>query len=265
MRDLLDALDERLSALSPATTTDPDPAGARPPRHERRRPRRRGLLGGAAAAGIAAGATFLVAGTSSAGLPILATPPTDASAVRERSPTAAAAGVDFSAAHRFATDAGPGYVVTNEETGTVCVLAPDAAAPGSYGTTCVESADVLERDGVVLQSQGVDRATKREINHFVVVLPEGATEIQVRSGGRTRGGTVRDGILTGSTLGSAVASWSVNGHPEDRDLRLTPSSGRARWMCPDGRLAYGKEPTFTSGANDVAAASRAAMKQACAR
>ncbi len=274
MRDFLDLLDRRLAALSRteahATSTAAHQAG-RTSRGRRRRP---AFLGGVGAAS-AVVAAFLLTGTSAAELPILATPATDASEIRDKVPIAASAGVDFAAAHAFDTPAGPGYVLTSEQTDTVCLATPDPWVPGSLGAACTRPMAKVEREGIAIESVG-DRAVHPNATNLVAfVLPDGAEDVQLQSAGEARPAATPHGVAV-FEVGDhpATLTWSVDGQPHRRTFE-GPLRAGGTWIvpCPDGRHVTGPAPPLKAvRGDDIAgqlaeqqAVRRAAQRKACAR
>lgn len=262
MKDFLDQLDDRLQALAVLETT---PADTTRPKKARRR---RGAWLGAITATLAAGAAaFTMTGTSLADLPILDTPTTDASGIRQAVPAVADRGVDFSKAHSFGTPGGPGYVLVTPETDTVCIVVPDAEAPGTYGSSCGTPLERVEREGLFVEMVGDQGQNPDATNLVAFVMPDGAEDVRLRTEGRTTEPELQSGVLVEELRKEGVLSWTVDGKPFRRLVEGPfPAGGGVTYSCPDGRARPGKEisPDLTTP-EEIRAASRKAMKEACAR
>lgn len=251
MRDFLDQLDDALVSIAP---------------HENaaRRPRARpAKLAGVAAILATAGAAFTMTGTSVAGLAILDTPTTDVTQIRDAVPEVAEAGVDFSKAHVFGTAGGPGYALVNEETDTVCLVAPDAQSPGDYGSSCKRPIDMIEREGMSLQivrdTAGLPGATSTTI----VLLPEDATDVELRSAGRTITPEIDAGVAAFELQTDGTLQWTVDGRRFEQVYLGPFKTVGSSFSCPDGRTAVGPAPPPELSGRAVQKFLRSAQEEAC--
>ena len=258
MQDFLADLDEQLAVVA---SSAPTPRG-RPARVRRRLP----LAAGGAAAVIAGAGALLMAGTSTADLPIFSTPTTDATALRGQAPGAARLGVDFSAAHVFRTPAGPGYVVTGTTSDALCMVVPDPHAPGDFGTACARSLGEVERRGLRAEFPG-DRAIDPDamaVSAFL--LPDGAKDVRLTVSGRTTAPKIHSGVVVTEVPTEGKLHWTVGGRPQSQVLEGPfQAGGSIALHCPDGRELTGPAPPLTPGTTNYGPAIKAATKKACAR
>lgn len=259
MQDFLAALDQHLMVLASTPAAE---AVTSAPRRRRRRP----LLAGAATALVAGAGVLTMTGTSTAELPILATPTTDESALRTRIPAAAEAGVDFSAAHRFSSPGGPGYVLVGLENQAVCLIVPDPDAPGSFGTSCAKSIATVRRDGLQAEFPG-DLGKDADAKALsVFVLPDGAKDVRLSSRGTNTTPHIESGVAVTELAHEARLRWTVDGRPASKLLEGPfPALTRVEAPCPDGRTVHYPLPPTTTPREEFNAALRAAAKKACAR
>lgn len=230
MQDFLERLDAHLAAL--ATSRAAERAARQAGR--RTRPRRRPALlaGVGTASALAAG--FALTGTSTAQLPILVTPATDARHVEATAVAARRAGVDFSAGHAFDTPHGPGYVLENGRDGTLCVATPDPAAPGTYAASCAPIGDVEQR-GLPNEVAGDRNRDPKAVSLVTFVLPEGARDVRLSTRGAAPApAPVESGIAVLDLARDATLSWTVNGRRRQRAFAGPFVTESARVTCPDG-------------------------------
>ncbi len=264
MRDFLDDLERRLATLAdehPELEASPRPSPA-PARHRRRRPV---ALGGLTALIAAAAATFTMTGTSVADLAILSTPTTDATAIKDRAGAAADAGVDFSKAHVFDTPGGPGYALLNAKTDTLCLVVPDVAAPGDYGSTCKQPVSRVEREGMLLQSAGDTQLNPDATALSVLLLPDDADDVRLTVGGRPAKLQVESGVAVANLRDEGVLRWTDERGAQNVVLPGPFKTTGITFTCPGGRTVNGPpiDPKLRGPAvND---AIKAARKQACAK
>ena len=258
MRDLLDALDTRLAGLADLDAVAGASPHGRPGRQSHRRPtpQRRTLVGSLAAATGGIAAAFVLAGTSSAELPIFATPPTDATGVAGRV-RLTEPDLDFANAHSFRTPGGPGYAVRGST--AICLIAPDPSpdAPGQYGGACDGPSAEVERRGLLLQLTSTADGKARL--HVAFLLPEGATDAEVTSEGRIAKSSIDHGVVFAHLPRGGEIAWKVEGRRATQGVEPVVPERAMRVACPDGRLAQ-LEP-MEAGPGDL----REATKKACAR
>lgn len=224
MKDFLEQLDERLTALA-AEHPGPQPARASPATAPRRR-RRPALVAGIGALCAAVASALVLSAPSSAELPILRAPASDASAVRAAVPAAVQAGVDFTKAHGFDTPGGRGYALVTPTRDTLCIVIPDPGAPGSYGTSCGSLRTARAR-GTTTQLIGDTADDPKAVNTVAFVLPEHATDVRLRVGSREVTPRIESGIVVAELRGTAVLRWTVDGTPGQRAFR-------GPWTAPGG-------------------------------
>lgn len=262
MRDFLDELDSRLAILADEhPDLDPTPAPA-PPARRRRRP---ALLGGLTALIATAAAAFTMTGTSLADLAILSTPTTDATAIKARAGAAAKAGVDFSKAHVFGTPGGPGYALVNKTTDTICLVVPDAATPGDYGSTCKRPLARVEREGMLLQSSGDTQQDPDATSLSVLILPEDAEEVRLQVGKRPADPQITAGVVVIEHREEAILSWSQDGQRREEILPGPFETTGIQFACPDGSMALAPPLSPNLRGQAVNDAVKAARKKACGR
>lgn len=265
MRDLVDALDERLTAI--AVAPDDASAAARaaalaPPR----RPwRRRALAGTTAVTGGTVIALLALTGTSTADFPIFDTPSTDATAVGRTLPLTGKHQVDLSAAHAFGTAAGPGYALRDKDEKTVCLLVPDGIAPGTYGSACADAASKVARDGLLLEV--TDRASGAPLRRVTFLLPSNAEQPRVTApDGVAVRAEVEHGILSAELPRGGEISWQIGDRRGRRMVAPSAAiSGDAAFSCPDGHVVTTPVPAAGTTPEETRRALSAAQKQACAR
>ncbi len=258
MRDFLDHLDRKLATLAIGTSGETIAA----PPHQQQARRRPFLAGSAVAVVATCTGVFAMTGTSTAGLPILSTPTTDATAIRDTEPTARKASVDFSKAHAFQTPAGPGYVLVDPSDDALCLAVPDPNGPGDYGTECVTRRRDVERDGLMAAFPG-DRAVDPQATALTVfLLPEGAEEIRLTVDGKTSNPAVASGIAVMQLPTEGTLQWVVDGQPAKRTLEGPfPATGGLVVECPDGRRERIADPAPRPSRREF----RQAKAKACAR
>lgn len=259
MQDFLERLDQQLSAI--AATPELASAPSAGPVHRLRR-----VIAGAIAALIAGVGVFAMTGTSTAELPIFGTPTTDATKLRDRAPGAAKLGVDFSAAHRFGTPSGPGYVLAGLKTDAVCLVVPDPTAPGDFGTSCAPTLAAVERRGLRAEFPG-DLAEDPDATALsVFLLPDGATDVRLTVGGHTSAPKLESGVLVTDLPTEGLLRWTVAGRPAKRVLEGPfAASTYVMTLCPDGTRAPMAPPPAGLDPERLNDALRAQKKKACAR
>ncbi len=256
MRDFLDQLDRRLAAAA----QKPEPGTA--PRTARRR--RPAALAGLTTVLAVGAASFTMTGTSVAELPILGTPTTDATSLRGKVPAADEARVDFSKAHAFGTPGGPGYALVNDDTDTVCLVAPDSASPGDYGSVCKRPIAQIEREGMALQIARDASSTAGATATTVVLLPEHATGVRLRSEGRTSTPAIESGVAAFELRGDGTLHWTQDGQRRQRQFLGPFRTDYVTVPCPDGRTARAELPPPALSGRAVGAFLRKAQEKACA-
>lgn len=265
MRDFLDDLERRLAVMANEhPELEPSPAPTKQPiRRGRRRP---ALLGGLTAVIAACAAAFTMTGTSLAELPILSTETQDASGLESRAGAAAKADVDFKQAHVFQTPGGPGYVVVNDTTQTLCVIVPDVNAPGDYGVTCDQPISKIERRGLKTELVG-DRGQDPDATALVVyLLPEGAEDVRLTA--RPPGTTFKleSGIAVIETVDETALRWTVDGVTTTKPIEGPfAATSSVSVICPDGSRK--SIPDLKQQASPQAAQQvfKAARTRACAK
>ncbi len=265
MRDFLDDLERRLAVMADAHP-DLQPAPAPEQRPVRRRRRRPALLGGLTAVIAACAAAFTMTGTSLAELPILSTETQDASQLEARAGEAAKAGVDFKAAHVFQTPGGPGYVVVNAKTQTLCVIVPDVNAPGDYGVSCDQPISKIERRGLKTEMVG-DRGQNPDATALVVyLLPEGADDIRLTAQPPGTTFDVESGIAVIETVEETALRWTVDGVTTTKTIEGPfAAAGSVSVICPDGSRKSLPDVEQQSTPQAAQKAFKAARKRACSR
>lgn len=192
----------------------------------RSRPRWTVLAGMSGAVAAVASVAALTA-TSAAGLPILETETSDASAAAS-APALRAAGVDLRLGHAFPTANGPGYVLASPGEERLCLTAP-APGPGStYSGTCAPRSTV-ERRGLRLEMTG-DLARDPDASNLVVVLlPAGATSARLTDRRGTSTPALRAGVFTAALRAPAVLTFLIRGKP--RQERFQGPFDGTRFSC----------------------------------
>ncbi len=230
MKDFLDQLDSQLQAMA---TLEAEHAPASPAPRKTHRRRRPAVLAGVTATLATLATVFAMSGTSMADLPILNTPTTDATALRDAAPGARKAGVDFSKAHTFPTPQGRGYVFLTPARDVLCLSVPQGA---EHGGACAPPARV-EREGLSYELVGDLNDDPNASSMVVFILPEGASQVRLAGeDGPARAADVNSGVVAISIRARTRLLWQRAGRTESRAFEGPfPAGGTLGFTCPDGR------------------------------
>lgn len=242
MRSFLDELDGRLAELAAETAAAPSTIRPRPSRPEPepvRRPRApRGRWAAVSlGCGIAA-AIGLLAATLSAGgsatLPILGAPPADASALAGKPGVPPAGRFDLASSRVFPTPDGPGRVILSLDGQRLCVVLPDRAAPGTYGSGCAArqqvGADGLAGEMVAASSRN---APGRALVAFVLPAGTGPELRLVTPEGAVVPVAVHAGVAVATLSTEALLNFEVDGIPRVHRFEAPPMDRTVTVDCGD--------------------------------
>lgn len=152
-------------------------------------------------------------------LQVFAAPEASAAAVAGKPGAPPSARFDYRASRQFSTPDGIGYVLLSRNRRSLCVVLPDGALPGTFGSGCASVRDA--------QAQGLfgqmirptrDEQTGRTLAAFV--LPVGATpDVQIIDpSGQARPATVHHGVAVATTDTGATLQYRVGSRTHRREI-----------------------------------------------
>lgn len=214
MRSFLDGLGAELATLASRYPAPGQPAprpstvqGPAATRRRTRAPTRLAIL----ATATGAAAAIALAASAPDRLPVFNAPTADASPLAGQPGTPPARRFAWRDGRAFATPDGTGYVVRSSDGQQLCLVLPDAAIAGSFGSSCSEL-PLVERSG--LAGELLTQPTKRQAGRSLVafVLPVGtARHVRLTGPDGVIPVTVSAGVAAARLRSAATLHFEVRG------------------------------------------------------
>lgn len=235
MRDFISTSDRRMGTLAGAAVAAPPGNHRRPPRRLRGAPRPLFALAGVVGITAALGSTSELAERTE-DLRVLSAPEASAASLAGRPGAPSPAAYDYGRSRQFSTPDGRGYVLTSRGDRTLCLVLPDGAAPGTFGSSCARISTVA-RSGALGQMVLPERGTTPGRVLTAFILPSGASpDVRVTTDAGDVPVSVSAGVAVAVTSTSATLHYDVRGHARTRALGAPfKETGAAIIACRGGR------------------------------